>query len=119
MNNLILYRIVTGLLTLLMLFSASMYLMNYEMFVEAFTKLGYPTYLIYPLAIAKILGLIAIWTRQSKTLTEWAYAGFFFDTLLAASAHMNVGDGESGFAIMGMVLVLTSYVLYHKEYGSN
>ena len=105
----IIYYVSTGLLTLLMLFSASMYLFNTEMIKEAFTALNYPTYLIYPLAIAKLLGLVAIWTRRSSTLYEWAYAGFFFDTLLAAAAHMVMQDGSQGAAIVGIVLVLVSY----------
>ncbi|MEM1219204.1 MAG: DoxX family protein [Bacteroidota bacterium] len=105
----IIYYVSTGLLTLLMLFSAGMYLFNTEMIKEAFTALGYPTYIIYPLAIAKLLGLVAIWTRLSPTLFEWAYAGFFFDTLLAAAAHLMVQDGGQGAAFVGVVLVLVSY----------
>ena len=56
------------------------------MVVESFTQLGYPAYLIYPFATAKLLGLVAIWTKKSETLKEWAYAGFTFDFLLAISA---------------------------------
>lgn len=105
----IIYWVSTGLLSALMLMSASFYLFNNPAIQEAFTSLGYPTYLIYPLAIAKILGLVAIWTRRSTTLKEWAYAGFFYDTLLAASAHLAVNDGQAMGAIIGLVLVLTSY----------
>lgn len=108
------YWISTGLLTALMLFSAGMYIFNYAEIVKAFEALNYPTYIIYPLATAKILGLVAIWTKLSKTLAEWAYAGFFFDTLLAASAHYMVGDGNMGGALVGMVLVLVSYIYYKK-----
>ncbi|MFK7908262.1 MAG: DoxX family protein, partial [Chitinophagales bacterium] len=96
----IIFWVSTGLLTALMLMSAGMYFFQYEMVSETFTKLGFPTYIIYPLAVAKILGLIAIWSRKSQMLKEWAYAGFFFDFLLAASAHINVGDGESFPAII-------------------
>ncbi len=111
MNNKekIIYWIATGLLSALMLFSASMYFLQYDMVSETFTKLGFPTYIIYPLAIAKILGLVAIWTRKSQMLKEWAYAGFFFDFLLAASAHINIGDGEHWAALVAMVLLFVSY----------
>jgi len=108
-KNKIIYWVATGLLSALMLMSAGMYLFNNSMVNEVFTKLGYPTYLIYPLAIAKILGLIAIWTKKSNTLKEWAYAGFFFDFLLALSAHINVSDGEYAPAIIAIVLLLLSY----------
>lgn len=78
------------------------------MITGAFEQLGYPTYLIYPLAIAKILGLIAILTRISPLLLEWAYAGFFFDTVLAFMAHRAIGDGAEVFAGVGLLLVLLS-----------
>lgn len=106
----LIYLISTGLLTALMLMSAGMYLFNNAEVSKVFTELGYPTHIIYPLAIAKILGLVAIWTKRSPVLREWAYAGFFFDTLLAAMAHLMANDGGAGPAIIGMVLVLTSYI---------
>ena len=113
-RNLLIYRISTGLLTLMMLGSAGMYFFNYEMVSETFTRLGFPTYIIYPLAIAKLLGLVAIWTKKSETLKEWAYAGFFFDFLLASSGHMVAKDGEWAGAILAMVLLLLSYT-YEKK----
>lgn len=85
-----------------------MYFFNYQMVSVTFTKFGYPTYNIYPLAIAKTLGLIAIWTNKSKALKEWAYAGFFFDIILALSAHININDGEYATAAVGLILLLVS-----------
>ena len=109
------YYASTALLTALMLFSTSMYLFNHEAVVGAFQNLGYPSYLIYPLATAKILGLLAIWTNVRKSLTEWAYAGFFFDVVLATAAHVAVGDGGALFAILGIGLVLVSYFTRHTR----
>lgn len=108
-RNKIIYWAATGLLTAFMLLSAGMYFFNYEMVSETFSKLGFPTYIIYPLAILKMLGLIAIWTKKSNTLKEWAYAGFFFDFLLAFSAHLNVNDGEFAGALVAMILLIVSY----------
>ncbi len=108
-RNKIIYLIATGLLTALMLLSAGMYFFNHEMVAETFTNLGYPTYIIYPLAVAKILGLIAIWSRKNNILKEWAYAGFFFNMVLALGAHFAINDGEFGGALVGIVLLLVSY----------
>ena len=113
-RNRIIYLIATGLLTLLMLFSAGMYFFNYEMVAATFLKLGYPTHIIYPLATAKILGLLVIWTRKTGALKEWAYAGFFFDMVLASMAHININDGEYGAALIGIVLILVSYIFGKK-----
>ena len=116
-RNRLIYLIATGLLTALMLMSAGMYFFNHAMVAEAFSNLGFPTYLIYPLAIAKLLGLVAIWTKKSNTLKEWAYAGFFFDFVLAFSAHLYVKDGAHMAALVAIVLVLVSYFFEKKLEG--
>ena len=100
----------TGLLTLLMLFSAGMYVFNNEAVSEMFTNFGYPTYIIYPLAVAKLLGVFAIWNPKFNTLKEWAYAGFFFDFVLAFFAHKMINDGEEFGAILALVLLIVSYL---------
>ena len=110
----IIYYISTGLLTVLMLMSAGMYLFNTQEIQESFQILGYPTYIVIPLAILKLLGLIAIWTKKSDTLKEWAYAGFFFDFILALTAHLIIGDGDYIPALMAIIFVLTSYIFYKK-----
>ena len=106
----IIYYISTSLLTLLMLFSAGMYLFNYEEVAGMFTNFGYPTYIIYPYAVAKILGLIAIWFLGNTVIKEWAYAGFFFGVTLAFFAHVMIGDGEQMAAVLGMIFITTSYI---------
>ena len=110
------YYVAFGLFTALMLFSIFNYFVNNEAIQEAFTALGFPTYLIYPLAIAKLLGLIALWTKRSVIVKEWAYAGFVFNTLLAASAHLNAGDGQAGGAFVALALILTTYFLEKKVF---
>lgn len=114
----IIYYASTGLLTALMLFSAGMEIFAYDELSKAVENLGYPTYIIYPLATAKLLGLFAIWSRISITLKEWAYAGFFFDVILGASAHLTAGDGEAGGAILGIILVLVSVWSERKVFGN-
>ncbi len=41
-----------------------------------------------------ILGLIAIWSNKSATLKEWAYAGFFFNFVLAFLAEVHAVGRE-------------------------
>ena len=105
----IIYWVSTGLLSALMLLSAGMYIFNNAEVSKTFEALGYPAYIIYPLAVAKILGLVAIWTRKSKMLTEWAYAGFFYDFVLAFFAHVMVSDGGFAPAMAALLLLATSY----------
>ena len=111
------YWISTGLLTLLMLFSASMYVFNHDAVAPMFTSLGYPAYLIYPLAGLKVLGLVAIWSRVSETLLQWAYFGFLLDFTLAFSAHIAVADGAFGMAAGAIVLWVASYFSWRELHG--
>lgn len=106
----LIYRISTILLTLILLISAGMYLFQYDMISKSFIKLGYPRYIIYPLAIAKILGIIAIWTNISERLKRMAYTAFFFNLILAFYAHIMVGDGEFLPALIAIILLVTSYL---------
>ena len=111
------YYIATGLLSANMLLSAGMYVFRHQYILELFTKFGYPTYIIYPLAAAKILGLIAIWSKKSDLLKYLAYAGFFFDFILAFFAHAMVGDPEWAGAVMAMVFLVTSFVYDRKLFA--
>ena len=110
----IIYWITTGIVCLISTFSAGMYFFNYAAVQEVFTSLGFPTWIIIPLGIAKLLGVTAILTKKSAILKEWAYAGFFFDTLLAASAHLINQDGNAGAAILVFICVIISRYLEDK-----
>ncbi|OIQ27716.1 MAG: hypothetical protein BM564_11595 [Bacteroidetes bacterium MedPE-SWsnd-G2] len=98
----------TVLLCALMLFSAGMYFVNTEEVKTIFEGFGYPSYIVIPLAILKVAGVITILLKKNKWLTEWAYAGFFFDLVLATAAHYYAGDGL-GVSFFAMFLVLASY----------
>ncbi|WP_104733904.1 DoxX family protein [Hanstruepera ponticola] len=114
-RNKIIFYISTGLLTALMLFSVSMYLFNHDEVANMFTNFGYPTYIIYPYAVAKLLGLFAIWNPNFKTIKEWAYAGFFFAFILAFFAHYMIEDGEQTGALVALILLVVSYVFNKKS----
>lgn len=118
MADKIIYYVSTGLLSLVMCFSAYNYFFNYEMISGFFEAFNYPTYIIYPLAIAKLLALVAIWTRISPMLKEWAYAGLFFDVVLAWVAHYMANDGGGMFAIIAFVALVFSYIFGRRVFGS-
>lgn len=95
-------------------FSAQMYLRSPDMVAGFFEMLDYPTYLVYPLAIVKILGIIAVLSNLSKVLKEWAYAGFFFDAVLATLAHYVAGHAIL-LSATAIVLVIISRVLWDRS----
>ncbi len=111
-----LYWASTLLMCLIFAFSAQMYLRNTEMVQGFFTQLGYPSYLVLPLAALKILGIIAVLSRKSRMLTEWAYAGFFLDAVLAFVAHSVAQDGGHMIAAVAIVATAVSRLAYGQYY---
>ena len=107
----VIYWLATTVLCGIMLFSAQMYFRNTEMVKGFFESFNYPTYFVIPLAVLKVLGVIMILWRKSQWLTEWAYAGFFFDLILAYMAHYQVNDGQETFALLGLIAIFPSYFL--------
>lgn len=108
--NKIIYWIATGIMVTVFAYSAFMYLTKFEMVQGFYTALGFPTWLVLPSAVAKILGIVAILSRKSTLLKEWAYAGFFFDALLATAAHHFAGHGIVGLSLLALAATVASRV---------
>lgn len=108
------YWISTGFLSALLLMSSGMYIFNHEEIVKAFESFGYPTYLIYPLAFAKVTGVIVLLSQKRSTIKEWAYSALFFELVLAFFAHYMISDGEQVGAVIAMILLMISYVSGNK-----
>lgn len=111
----IVYWVATAIMCGVFAFSAQMYLRNPEAVAGFFKMFNYPEYLVYPLAVAKILGIVAILSNKSKMLSEWAYAGFFFDAILAFVAHYVAQDGGSMFSIIAIAATIISRYLWSKR----
>lgn len=109
----IIYWITTIGICAVMLYSAQMYFRNTAMVEGFFEFLEYPTYIVIPLAILKICAIAMILWRGIAWLTEWAYAGIFFDVALAAAAHYKA-DQDITLTLVALVFVLASY-FFGKE----
>ena len=116
-RNKIIYLVFTVLFSLSILAGAGMYFTQYAHVTENFNRLGFPSWLVYPLATAKILGVIGILQKKSTVLREWAYAGFFFNLLLAFSAHLVAKDGEAFGPILVLVFLFGSYIFSKKSFN--
>lgn len=117
-KNSSIYWISTGLLSAMMLLSAYNYLADPQM-AAAFTHLGFADYFRYELAIAKVLGALALLIPPIPVrVKEWAYAGFGITFISAAIAHISSGDPVTA-AIMPLVflavLVISNVYLYKKQ----
>lgn len=112
----IIYWIFTGLLGALMVLGSIPDIMSVPDAVALFNHLGYPTYLLPFIGIAKLLGVVAILIPGFPRIKEWAYAGFVFDLTGAMYSSISVGDPASGWLIfiIGYILIAGSYIYHHK-----
>lgn len=112
------YWIVTGLMAAFMIMSAIPDVLRIPEAVEMFAHLGYPSYLLPFIGVAKILGVLAVLSPWFPRLKEWAYAGLVFDLIGALYSHLAVGDPPSYwvFAVIALTLVLGSYFLYRAAF---
>jgi hypothetical protein len=115
-----LYWVVTGLFAAFMLLASVPDVLKVPQAVDVFAHLGYPSYLLPFLGVAKISGVIAIVAPRLRTIKEWAYAGLTFDLLGALYSHLSVGDGASvwAFPIVGGLLLGSSYLLRPRPSAS-
>lgn len=117
-KNKVIYWAATGIITLMMVFSAYSYVSKPEL-TAAFKHLGFPDYLRVELAIAKLLGaLVLIIPAIPVKIKEWAYAGFAITFLSATIAHINSGDPAAMVItplVLLAVLIVSNIYLYKKN----
>ena len=105
------YKILLGLFALMMLLDGIAGILQVEDGKKAFDQLGYPHYLMIIVGASKILGVIGLLQPQSKTVKEWAFAGFAFN-FLGASASWALSGGPAAFAIIPLVMLIILLVIY-------
>src|SRR6187399_515825 len=112
----IIYWVLTGLMGITMMMASIPDIVLHPEAVAVITHLGYPKYLIPFIGVLKVAGTITILLPGLSTLKEWAYAGLMIDLTGAVYSHISVGDSVIvwGFPLVVFVLVIGSYVYYHK-----
>lgn len=115
----ILYWVFTILFAALMIFSSyGSIIVNQDAKNLISGYLHYPEYIIPVTGWAKVIGSIIILIPGLKTVKEWAYAGLFFDLLLAiysSIAVANTVDPMMGFMLVWLVPGILSYVFWKKK----
>lgn len=114
-KNKIIFYATTVVVSGMMLFSGYMYLTNPAM-TEAFHHIGFPDFFRVELAIAKLLGAIALLVPMvPKALKVFAYVGFAITFVSAFIAHWAIGDTGGAFVpVVFLVILGVSYLYYNK-----
>jgi hypothetical protein len=92
-RNEITYWATTGMVAVIMLWSAFNFSFNEEM-KGGFAHLGLPGWFRIELTVAKILGALALLIPMiPRRIKEFAYFGFALTIVSASIAHLSSGDG--------------------------
>ena len=113
-RNKIIYYTATGLFSAMTLMAVMMYFFKTEDVRMMFESIGVSGALVIPLGIAKLLGLIAIWTNKSRLLKELAYLGYGMSFTGAIVAHLMAEDGLFYGPIILIILGGVSFIFHRK-----
>lgn len=113
-RNKIIYWIATIWLSLGMVSTGIVQLIQMEEEVDKMSELGYPAYFLLILGVWKLLGVVAVLIPKAPVVKEWAYAGFFFAMSGAFISHLAVGDEAVELFGPSLLIVLTVVSWYFR-----
>lgn len=111
----IIYWSSTIVFVLFMLFSSIPDILMVPEAVQFITHLGYPTYFIPFIGVAKVLGCLALLVPNFNKIKEWAYAGLVFDLIGAVYSNLMVDGWNNGMLIMLPVFALAFLSYIYKD----
>jgi hypothetical protein len=112
------YWIFTGLAAAMMLVSSIPNILSVPAAVDLVIKhLGYPTYFLPMIGVAKLAGAVAILIPGFPRIKEWAYAGLIYDLTAAIYSAISVGDPAGNWLpiFVPILLISGSYIYHHKR----
>ncbi len=112
----ILYWFSTAILLFLLSWAVGSYVLIHDVQAGYFEAFGYPTYLVYPLALLKFVAVLVIVSHRYNDLRDMVYAAYFFNMILALVGHVIFGD-FFGHALIGLILLPISYLLGNQVRG--
>lgn len=108
---------VTGVFVAIFTFSGVWTLIDPAGASIATEALDYPGWIVIPQGIAKLLGLVAILSRRFVLLTGLAFAGFFYDVLLALTSHLVHADWPGAtLATVGLTATVAAFLVHRNRY---
>lgn len=113
-RNKIIYWIATVWLSLGMMSTGIVQLINMKEEVQYMLDMGYPAYFLTIMGAWKMLGVIALLVPRYPLLKEWAYAGFFFIASGALLSHIAVSSPAVELIGPSLLLVLTIVSWYFR-----
>jgi DoxX-like family len=112
-----LYWIAIGLFAAMFAYSIFLGLGDLKESYIEYTRLGFSQpWQVFFNSFGKLLGLLAIFQNRSRTLKDFAYAGFFFDSLLAVFGHIFQGEIRFVVPIFGLLVWSFAFTMDRKVF---
>ncbi|NJK97631.1 MAG: DoxX family protein [Bacteroidales bacterium] len=113
----IIYWVATIWLSLGMVSTGIVQIIQMDEEVQKMSALGYPSYFLTIIGTWKLLGVAAVLVPKFPLVKEWAYAGFFFLMTGAIFTHLAVGDEAVEYFGPSLLLVLTIVSWFYRPAG--
>ena len=110
----LIFIIANSIISFIMLMSSIMYFLKTDDMIKGMEATGLPYHFFQILGTAKILGVIALWIPQLKTLNEWAYAGFTF--VLIGALWIHISTHTSFVLPIGVFVVLAVSYIFRRSF---
>ena len=118
-TNKLIYQGSTALFALSMMVAVGFYFFKHDYVSGYFEMIGFPAWLVYPLGVVKILGIIGMYSKKYPLIREWAYAGYLYNCLLAFAGNGLCPEGEfTAGAAVAVILLAVSYIYRRKVFTS-
>ncbi len=110
----IIYWVATIWLSLGMLSTGIVQIIQMDEEVQKMATLGYSSNFLTIIGIWKIAGVVAVLIPKFPLVKEWAYAGFFFLMTGAIFSHLAVGDAAVEYFGPSLLLFLTIISWFYR-----
>jgi hypothetical protein len=114
------YRVATGLFSAIFLGSAIFGLIDLEASKAEWAHLGYPWWTFFALTAGKVIGVLTIVSnRAPRVVKDFAFAGFFYELLLAGGAHLAKKEVKVLLPLVVLVIWAFAFALDSKRFPRN
>lgn len=115
-NQKLIYWISTGIMSIVFLFGVSLFIFTTEDMKKSFEIIGFPAWMMIPLGIFEVLGVLAVLTKKSNLLKNLAYGGLLLASSHGLAAHLIANDGGFAPALVAIIFTITSWIYDRKLY---
>lgn len=112
----VIFWVSTCLFSILIVWSVVMYNAQNTDILEAVSRFGVPLYMLIPIGILKLVGLVFLFSTKIRLLHKLVYLGFSINLGLAALIHFKSNTNLFLLALLGLLLLFISYQYKKKAF---